>query len=295
MALPASLSSAAVAALLLVASSQTAAFSPYTSQGLNLYQPYTSNQNVPFVRPSLLQSRRSIIVSMAEESEDKDAEDKEAEAVEETDAEGNDSEEETEEEPKEDPEITALKEEIASLESELKAKRVELSKTQDLADDYTEKGYQRKCADMENMRRMRSAASSSSVAIAKANVIQSFLSNLDYLNYIDEFLADNEFAKSYKALKNDFEGTLKSMDLAELTVEVGSKMDTRFCKVVGEEVSEDGEAGVILRVEKGGYEVAGNVIRLAEVVVSVAKEEPKEEEKEAEEESKETEEEKKED
>lgn len=85
------------------------------------------------------------------------------------------------------------------------------------------------------------------------------------------------------------------MDLAELTVEVGSKMDTRFCKVVGEEVSEDGEAGVILRVEKGGYEVAGNVIRLAEVVVSVAKEEPKEEEKEAEEESKETEEEKKED
>ena len=61
--------------------------------------------------------------------------------------------EDEEEEVKEDPELTALKEEIAELEKDLKEKRVKASRTEDIADDYSEKGYQRKCAAMENMRR----------------------------------------------------------------------------------------------------------------------------------------------
>ena len=67
-------------------------------------------------------------------------------------------EEEPQEEPQEDPELVALKEEIASLESALKAKRTEVSKMQDLADDYSQAGYARKVAEMENMRRARSVS-----------------------------------------------------------------------------------------------------------------------------------------
>jgi hypothetical protein len=66
----------------------------------------------------------------------------------------NDTEDETI--PEEDPEITALKEEIASLENTLKEVRRKLAYTTDLADDFTKTGYARKVAEMENMRRARS-------------------------------------------------------------------------------------------------------------------------------------------
>ena len=56
----------------------------------------------------------------------------------------------------EDPEITALKEEIASLETELKMVRRKVADVSDRADDFTQPGYARKVAEMENMRRARS-------------------------------------------------------------------------------------------------------------------------------------------
>lgn len=68
--------------------------------------------------------------------------------------------------PQEDPEITALKEEIANLEIDLKAKRSELNRNVDLAEEYSERGYQRKCAEMDNMRRMRAVSASFSHQIS---------------------------------------------------------------------------------------------------------------------------------
>ena len=58
----------------------------------------------------------------------------------------------------EDPEVTAIKEEIAQLESTLKEKRRELAYVSDKADEYTKSGYARKVAEMENMRRARSVS-----------------------------------------------------------------------------------------------------------------------------------------
>ena len=60
----------------------------------------------------------------------------------------------------EDPEIVAIKEEIAKLESTLKEKRRELDYAVDKADEYTKSGYARKVAEMENMRRARSVSRS---------------------------------------------------------------------------------------------------------------------------------------
>lgn len=63
-----------------------------------------------------------------------------------------------EEEPAEDPELVAIKEEIAQLESTLKDKRRELAYVSDKAEEYSKSGYARKVAEMENMRRARSVS-----------------------------------------------------------------------------------------------------------------------------------------
>ena len=62
------------------------------------------------------------------------------------------------EEPAEDPALTKLKQDIADLESSLKAKRRELASVSDRAEEYTQTGYARKVAEMENMRRARSVS-----------------------------------------------------------------------------------------------------------------------------------------
>jgi len=72
-------------------------------------------------------------------------------------------EETVEEEVPEDPELTALKQEIANLESELKAKQSTLSYTQSQVDEYSKGGYARKVAEMETMRRVRSVSSAVAV------------------------------------------------------------------------------------------------------------------------------------
>jgi len=83
-------------------------------------------------------------------------EDPSAAATEEEEEENDDNEEEEEQE---DPDLKALKEEIAALESELKTARRKAADVGDRADDFTEAGYARKVAEMENMRRARSVRS----------------------------------------------------------------------------------------------------------------------------------------
>jgi hypothetical protein len=55
-----------------------------------------------------------------------------------------------------DPELVALKAEIAKLEADVKVVRRKAADTSDRAEEYTKTGYARKVAEMENMRRARS-------------------------------------------------------------------------------------------------------------------------------------------
>jgi hypothetical protein len=55
--------------------------------------------------------------------------------------------------------VTALKQEIANLASDLKAKQSTLSYVQSQVDEYSKGGYARKVAGMETMRRVRSVSS----------------------------------------------------------------------------------------------------------------------------------------
>ena len=58
----------------------------------------------------------------------------------------------------EDPEVTAIKNEIADLEKQLKEKKSQVDYLQDAADLNSKAGYARKVAEMENMRRARSVS-----------------------------------------------------------------------------------------------------------------------------------------
>jgi hypothetical protein len=67
------------------------------------------------------------------------------------------SEEEMNEE-KEDPDVKALKDEIAELEKTLKAKKSQIQYLKDSNETFSKAGYARKVAEMENMRRARSVS-----------------------------------------------------------------------------------------------------------------------------------------
>lgn len=66
-----------------------------------------------------------------------------------------DAEAEVEEPVAEDPELVALKEEIAAMEKMLKERRVQVAQTADAADEFSGAGYARKVAEMEMMRRTK--------------------------------------------------------------------------------------------------------------------------------------------
>ena len=89
-------------------------------------------------------------IYMSEEAE-------ESQGGEESAGEDNDSPDE-EEVPPEDPEVTAIKESIAELEGILADKKSKLQYELERCEEYSKRGYARKVADMENMKRVRSVS-----------------------------------------------------------------------------------------------------------------------------------------
>jgi len=177
-----------------------------------------------------------------------------------------------EEKPKEDPEVTAIKEEISKLEGELKSKNLQLNRVKNEADEFTESGYMRKCAEMDNTRRMRAVANNNNEEASRATTIQEFLPVLDELRNLDVTFSDDEFAKSYTALGKQFESSLTGLGLTQFSVAGGDELNRSRMAVVGEEYSDDVKKGIVMREERAGIEVTGNVIRLADCVVSLGSE-----------------------
>lgn len=181
--------------------------------------------------------------------------------------------EETETEPEEDPEITSLKQEIANLESTLKAKQSTLNYAKDQAETYSKAGYARKVAEMENMRRLRSSANSSSRETAMASIVQSFLPVMDQLNYLRREYGEDDFGSKYNAFAGDMRGAMTQLGVSEFSVEPGEVVDARRMQVVEEEYSEEIPKGSVVRALFDGYELQGNVMRMVEVVASLGSQE----------------------
>jgi len=195
----------------------------------------------------------------------------EQESVEEVNAETEVVEDEEEESVEEevDPEVKALKDEIAELESTLKQKNRDLNQSERMADEYTQAGYARKVAEMEELRKRRKASNVDSRSTAEASVVQEFLPVLDRLQSLNEEYANDEFAKKYSALAWDFNNALKELGLEQFTIYEGDVIDKRRMEVVEEEYSTTIAKGSVVKPITMGHELKGNVIRLAQVVGSL--------------------------
>eukprot|EP00977_Amphora_coffeiformis_P019629 scaffold7349_cov173-Amphora_coffeaeformis.AAC.110 len=211
------------------------------------------------------EARQSAVLWMSEESSEENV-DTEARSGEEA------QEEAVEEEPAEDPELLAIKEEIAKLESTLKEKRRELAYTSDKAEEYSKSGYARKVAEMENMRRARSMLASSNKSGAMAGVLTSFVPVLDTLGELQDKYGEDEFGKSYNALQSVMRQVFTDLGAAEYSVAVGDKVDETRMVVVESQYSEEFPANTVIRPLVMGWELQGNVIRAAQCVASLGPE-----------------------
>jgi len=104
-------------------------------------------------------THHSVRLNMVNEQEPEEtvAEESVAEETSESTEETTTIEEELEEK-QEDPEVTELKQEIANLESALKARERDLMYQQEKLEEYSKGGYARRVAEMETMRRARSVS-----------------------------------------------------------------------------------------------------------------------------------------
>mmetsp|Transcript_25282 Transcript_25282/g.41991 ORF Transcript_25282/g.41991 Transcript_25282/m.41991 type:complete len:317 (+) Transcript_25282:226-1176(+) len=180
-------------------------------------------------------------------------------------------EETVDDEPKEDPAVTAIKEEIANAASDLKGKKATLSRIQDDVDKYTESGYSRRVAQMEDMKRIRMTMQSSNKETAVAGVVQNFLPVMDDLQLLKTELDGDDFGAKYAGMAGNLMGALKELGVEEFSAEIGDVVNAQRMTVVDEEVSTDGSVakGSILRPVSAGMELAGNVMRMAQVVTSL--------------------------
>ena len=218
-------------------------------------------------------STSSPIVLRMSEEESTTAEDSNAAT-----SEGEESPEE-EEEPKLDPEVVALKEQITSLESDLKAKKTQLNSLKEMVDKYSSAGYAREVAKGQNNQRLRGANMADNKMAARASVLQSFVPVLDELDEVGRKYQGNSFASTLDSgLRSELENSLMELGVKEYTVEVGDAIDGGRVVAIEEEYSEEAGKGTILQVLKTGLEISGNVVRPAEVVGSLGSENALEEE-----------------
>jgi len=224
-------------------------------------------------------NRQSFVLHAAEEGNDGGSKEEVQEIKEETEdssaaaaEEAAKEEEEESDEEEEELELKSLKEQIMELESTLKQKNRDLSQMLGLADDYSKGGYSRKVAEMEGLRRLRKAVSKSNKLTARASILQAFLPILDKLKTLDDLYKEDEFQNNYAALSNDFSNTLKSLGVKEYTAKEGEKVSALRENFVKEQYSDVIPKGCVIASVGSGYELEENVMRMADVVISLGSE-----------------------
>lgn len=175
--------------------------------------------------------------------------------------------------PKEDPAVTELKETISKLEATLKSKRSDLNNLKDMADKYSQSGYARQVAQVENNKRMRGANMADSKDAARATVLQSFLPVLDEMDVIAAKYEGNAFAGTLQSgLTSEFQNTLNEMGVAEYVVSSGDDVVMGRVVAIEEEYSDEFGKGTVITPLKSGLEIQGNIVRPAECVASLGSE-----------------------
>jgi len=185
-----------------------------------------------------------------------------------------DEEEEEEEvvESEADKEVRLLKEEIDDLNMKVGQKNQELNRIGNLAEDFSAEGYSRKVAEMEGFRRTRQIAFKGNKFVSRAVVLQEFLPVLDELQAADQKYAGNNFADNFSKLSSNFKKVLEELEMSDFSPEIGTKIDTLRCNVVDKVYSDEIGKDCVVSARTIGYELQGNVMRMAEVVSSLGSE-----------------------
>jgi len=204
-------------------------------------------------------------------AEDEEASKGDDDSVDESASNDNDSTDDEEQEPPANPEVTALKESIAALESTLADKKSKLQYELEKCEEYSKSGYARKVADMENMKRVRSNIASTSQASATAAVLKDFLSMFDKMNTLKETYLEDEFGRKYSEL--NLQETFSKLGVTDYNAEAGQTVNNFRMKVLESEVSTEQPKDTVLRQVAPGMELDGNVIRAALCVSSLGPEE----------------------
>jgi molecular chaperone GrpE (heat shock protein) len=227
---------------------------------------------VRVVGAPLLRQHPGVLLQMSSEGEQKQPQSPTEETLEEEEEVEQEVEQVKEEQVKENPEITALKQEIASLESTLKASQQNIAYQTEKLEQYSKAGYARRVAEMETMRRARSQVNSSSREAAVASVLQNFLPVLDDLTCLQEKYGSDDFGKSFSALGGILQGVFKELGVVEYSIQPGDAVNKQRVEVVEEEYSEEFEKGTVIHPVSMGMELQGNVVRKATCVASLGSE-----------------------
>lgn len=113
---------------------------------------------------------------------------------------------------------------------------------------------------------------SSNKFTATANVLTEFLPVVDTLNRLRVQYGTNEFGKQYNALPGAVVSGFVNLGCTDFIATIGENaLDGMRYTVTASEYSDEWAKDYIVRVGTPGLELSGNVIRKAEVVASLGK------------------------
>ena len=101
---------------------------------------------------------------------------------------------------------------------------------------------------------------------------------IDKLDMLNEKYGEDEFGSKYVALAGNMKTAFSQMGVSEYQVAPGQSIDRSRCLAVEEVYSSEHPKDTIVEALTPGMELKGNVIRLAECVVSLGEEKAEEEE-----------------
>jgi len=182
-----------------------------------------------------------------------------------------------EKEQEEDPEIKALKEELSNNEAILKNKKQTLTTINESVEEYTETGFARRVAQMEDVKRVRMGMQNKNTGTALASVVQNFLPVLDELTILDLDNKDTKVGVQFSGgLTDSMKTALQNLGVEEFNVKPGDAVDKSRMQIIEERYSDEYSKDTVIRPilpTSVGRELNGNIMQMVEVVVSMGSEE----------------------
>lgn len=186
----------------------------------------------------------------------------------------------------EDAVIEDLKKKIASLTSDINSAKGELSDIREDVKLYSQNGYARLAADLQNFKKRRTETSKRMENEEVAKVLRGFMGTFGKFEKVREKWATEmesdeaikSLINSYSALETSFLNEFTGLGVREFHAVQGEEMNASRLKKVGEELSEDTAKGCVIKEVKRGFELKGEVIEKSECIISMGGAEKKEEE-----------------